>query len=92
MLSANELEDRFDKLIFSIDKLDRKIQSKTAEGMESKLLEQQRDINDITKSLEEYNVRLQKMEKKLNKKAKRVSPIKEEGQGSKRRLASIFTL
>lgn len=94
-VAAHKLDERFTSLLLQIDQLDRKLQSKAGEVVEYQLLQQRKEIEELTLSLESYKERLKIVEDKLNKKADQV--IVEEKKKvmqkqKKRRLSSIFSI
>ncbi|MFA9556194.1 MerR family transcriptional regulator [Evansella sp. AB-rgal1] len=94
MVSSQELNDKFNNLLFQIDLLDRKIQTKAEDIIEIQTLQHRREIDEITDSLEKFNQRLSTLEQTLNKKADNLLPIhtKQHEPVKKRKLASIFSL
>ncbi|MDQ0255249.1 chromosome-anchoring protein RacA [Evansella vedderi] len=95
MVSSQHLDERFNRLLFQIDQLDRKIQNKAGEVVEIQMLQHRKEIDEITETLERFDLRLKNLENALNNEADKVIPLKtqqkEIQRSKKRRFASIFS-
>ncbi|MDG5787549.1 MerR family transcriptional regulator [Evansella sp. AB-P1] len=96
MISSEELDERFNRLLFQIELLDRKIQSKAEDVVEIQTFQHRREIDEITESLEQFNNRLNRIEQTLNNEADKLINLQTKSTEIERmkkgKLASMFSL
>ena len=96
MVSSEQLDERFHKLLLQIDQLDRQIQSKADEIVEFQVLQHRKELDDLCSSLEKFNTRLDKIEKQINAGSDKVVHLHDKVTGKKinnkrSRLSGIFS-
>ncbi|MGJ9381996.1 helix-turn-helix domain-containing protein [Salipaludibacillus sp. CF4.18] len=93
MVSANQLDERFERLGIQLDHLDRKLQTKADEVVEYQVLQQRKEINELNDLVVQLTERLTSMEQALiSKHEVAISMDTEHKPMKKRRLSGIFSL
>ncbi|MCD8510692.1 MAG: MerR family transcriptional regulator [Bacillus sp. (in: Bacteria)] len=94
MVSSSQLDERFNKLLFQIDQLDKKIQSKASEVVEYQMLQHRKEIDEITETMERFEMRLAKLEESVKSKSHELIIEHKHSRmetTKKSRLANIFS-
>lgn len=93
MVSAKQLDDRFEKLVFQLNHLDKKLQTKADEVAEYQILQQRKEINELNDLVFQLSDRIANMEEKLDTKEEKAFSLDSNHKPlKKRRLAGIFSL
>lgn len=95
MVPSHQLDERFNKLIFQIDQLDKKIQTKASEVVEIQMLQHRKEIDEMNEAMERFEARLTKLEEILREEARKLAVLEQSRNKvetvKKSRLANMFS-